>query len=165
MWNSGQGGVVTMAGMDDPVIAEPAEDLGLQVVHQRDEIPRAPRPSGSTRKHWRVQGPNTTPSPPRSLRAVLYTRISEDATGQAIGVNRQLDYRDMAAIRAFHVIDEVHDNDVSALKVKRRRGYEQVLARWYAPVKLIMQSSGRNRDRCATGASTLMPSACSPGNG
>ncbi len=59
---------------------------------------------------------------------MLYTRISEDATGQAIGVNRQLDYRDMAAIRAFHVIDEVHDNDVSALKVKRRRGYEQVLA-------------------------------------
>jgi DNA invertase Pin-like site-specific DNA recombinase len=61
-------------------------------------------------------------------RVVLYARISEDATGEAAGVARQLkDCRGPADARGFEVVAEVSDNDISALTGKHRPGYTRVL--------------------------------------
>lgn len=67
-------------------------------------------------------------SRPDIPRVVLYGRISEDVTGESLGVNRQLEHgRDLATARGFEVVAEVSDNDISALRGKHRPGYEQVL--------------------------------------
>lgn len=64
---------------------------------------------------------------PRS--AALYARISSDPTGQALGVQRQLeDCRKLAADRGWTVGAEYVDNDVSAYSGKRRPEYERMLA-------------------------------------
>ncbi|GAB3766362.1 recombinase family protein [Nocardioides ginsengisegetis] len=59
---------------------------------------------------------------------MLYARISEDVTGEGVGVRRQLDAcRDLAIARGWIVVAEATDNDVSALRGKHRPGYAQVL--------------------------------------
>jgi site-specific DNA recombinase len=63
-----------------------------------------------------------------STRVVLYARISEDSTGQAVGVRRQLDDgRALAKSRGWLVVAEATDNDISALRGLHRPGYERVL--------------------------------------
>lgn len=60
--------------------------------------------------------------------AVIYSRISDDPTGRAAGVERQVDEcRALAADRGVDVLDEVVDNDLSATTGKRRPGFERVL--------------------------------------
>jgi site-specific DNA recombinase len=67
---------------------------------------------------------NTSDAP----RACLYARISEDTTGEARGVARQLEAcRELATSRGWHIVAEVTDNDVSALRGAYRSGYEEVL--------------------------------------
>lgn len=50
-----------------------------------------------------------------AMRAVVYVRISRDATGEGLGVERQR--RDCAALsttRGWTVIDTITENDISA---------------------------------------------------
>lgn len=65
-----------------------------------------------------------------TTRVAVYARISEDSSGEAAGVERQLhDARELAALRGWSVVDEFHDNDVSALTGRNRPGYEALRAR------------------------------------
>lgn len=61
-------------------------------------------------------------------RVVLYARISEDTTGDGLKVADQLARcRKHAADQGWTVVDEITDNDVSALKGAHRPGYARVL--------------------------------------
>jgi len=61
-------------------------------------------------------------------RAVLYARISEDTTGQAAGVERQVkDARALAEARGWTVVGTFRDNDISALTGKHRPGYSALM--------------------------------------
>lgn len=60
--------------------------------------------------------------------AAIYARISRDATGEALGVARQLeDGRKIAADRGWIVAEEYVDNDISAYSGKQRPAYERML--------------------------------------
>lgn len=59
----------------------------------------------------------------------IYARISQDKSGEALGITRQLeDCRALAARRGWVVADEYVDNDVSAYSGKVRPDYERLLA-------------------------------------
>jgi len=61
--------------------------------------------------------------------AAIYARISSDQSGQALGVQRQLeDCRRLAAERGWVVAEEYIDNDISAFKGKDRPQYARMLA-------------------------------------
>lgn len=61
--------------------------------------------------------------------AAIYTRISQDATGQQLGVTRQLeDCRQLAAKLGWKVVARYDDNDISAYSGKRRPGFETMLS-------------------------------------
>jgi DNA invertase Pin-like site-specific DNA recombinase len=61
-------------------------------------------------------------------RAAIYTRISEDKTGQKAGVTRQLeDCEALAASLNWDVVERFSDNDISAYNGKRRPGFEDLL--------------------------------------
>lgn len=62
------------------------------------------------------------------MAAVIYSRISDDPTGRAAGVQRQTDEcQELADARAVDVVEVVVDNDLSATNGKRRPGFERVL--------------------------------------
>lgn len=65
-----------------------------------------------------------------STRAVIYARISHDATGQQAGVTRQVEAcTHLAAAREWDLIREpLVDNDISAYNGARRPAYEQLLS-------------------------------------
>lgn len=68
-------------------------------------------------------------SPKPKSRVALYARISQDDSGESLGVARQFeDLRAMALDRGWEVVAELHDNDVSAFSGARRPGYEQLLS-------------------------------------
>ena len=61
--------------------------------------------------------------------AAIYTRISQDATGQKAGVTRQLkDSRALAKRLKWKVVDTYDDNDTSAYDGSVRKGFERLLA-------------------------------------
>lgn len=61
-------------------------------------------------------------------RVALYARISQDTSGNAVGVSDQLDHaRTFAAARGYQVVAEHADNDVSAFKGADRPAYQKVL--------------------------------------
>ena len=61
--------------------------------------------------------------------AAIYARISSEQTGQALGVQRQLeDCRMLATERGWTVAEEYIDNDISAFKGKDRPQYARMLA-------------------------------------
>jgi site-specific DNA recombinase len=61
-------------------------------------------------------------------RVALYARISQDTTGQAIGVADQLEHaRAFAAARGYLVVAEHADNDISAFRGAARPEYQRVL--------------------------------------
>ncbi|WP_230673314.1 recombinase family protein [Rathayibacter sp. Leaf248] len=61
--------------------------------------------------------------------AAIYARISSDPTGQALGVQRQLeDCRKLAEERGWRVATEYVDNDISAYSGKTRPDYERMLS-------------------------------------
>lgn len=63
-----------------------------------------------------------------AARAAIYARISEDTTGEQVGVQRQLTAcRELAASRGWTIVTEATDNDISALTGKHRPGYEHLL--------------------------------------
>ncbi len=63
------------------------------------------------------------------MRALVYTRISQDSTGEALGVQRQSDDCLALAERlGWTVVDKFDDNDLSAFNGKRRPGFEALLA-------------------------------------
>ncbi|WP_460691703.1 recombinase family protein [Mycobacterium intracellulare] len=70
-----------------------------------------------------------TPARPVVRSAAIYARISVDADGKSLGVQRQLeDCRKLAAERGWPVGAEYVDNDVSAFSGKPRREYVRMLA-------------------------------------
>jgi site-specific DNA recombinase len=61
-------------------------------------------------------------------RAVIYTRISRDDEGDALGVKRQeRDCRQLADTKGYEIADVLSDNDISSNGKKRRPGYDQLL--------------------------------------
>ncbi|MFF0657662.1 recombinase family protein, partial [Micromonospora tulbaghiae] len=61
-------------------------------------------------------------------RAIIYCRISLDATGEGLGVARQEQAcRDLCEQRGWHVTEVVIDNSVSASTRKVRPGWRKVL--------------------------------------
>src|SRR6478672_284058 len=63
-----------------------------------------------------------------TTRAAIYTRISEDQTGERLGVTRQLD--DCVALAGrvdWDVVNHFDDNDISAFNGKTRPGFEALL--------------------------------------
>lgn len=63
------------------------------------------------------------------MRAAIYTRISSDPTGNALGVERQeADCRKLADQLGWEVSKVFSDNDTSAYSGKRRHGYEGLLS-------------------------------------
>lgn len=59
---------------------------------------------------------------------VIYSRISDDPTGKAAGVERQRnECVALAEARGVKIADVIVDNDISATNGKRRPGYERVL--------------------------------------
>lgn len=64
----------------------------------------------------------------RVTRAAIYCRISQDSTGEGLGVDRQLvDCRALCAARGWEIAVEHIDNDVSAFSGKRRPAFEALL--------------------------------------
>ncbi|GKV71708.1 recombinase family protein [Pseudarthrobacter sp. NCCP-2145] len=64
-----------------------------------------------------------------SLKAAIYSRISDDRTGAGLGVARQeADCRALAEARGFAVHSVYTDNDSSAYSGKKRPGYHKLLA-------------------------------------
>lgn len=64
----------------------------------------------------------------QQVRAVVYTRISNDPTGAAAGVTRQeQDCRKLAADLGWRVVSVLPDNDISAYSGKPRPGYRELL--------------------------------------
>lgn len=62
------------------------------------------------------------------MRAAIYTRISQDASGQELGVTRQLEDCTALAERLGWEVVTVHtDNDLSAYSGKTRPGFEALL--------------------------------------
>ena len=62
------------------------------------------------------------------MRAAVYTRISQDTTGERAGVTRQLEDCEALAERlGWMVVDRFDDNDLSAFNGKTRPGFEQML--------------------------------------
>lgn len=62
-------------------------------------------------------------------RAALYARISEDETGEALGVERQLqDARALALAHGWEIVAEFSDNDISATEGAFRPGYAALVA-------------------------------------
>lgn len=63
-----------------------------------------------------------------SLRAAIYTRISDDQTGRGLGVARQLeDCKALADKHGWKVVKCFDDNDISAYSGKIRPGFEAML--------------------------------------
>jgi DNA invertase Pin-like site-specific DNA recombinase len=61
-------------------------------------------------------------------RVALYARISQDPSGNAVGVADQLDHaRTFASARGYRVIGEYSDNDISAFRGAERPAYQKVL--------------------------------------
>ena len=62
------------------------------------------------------------------MRTAIYTRISEDHTGEALGVQRQLaDCQALASRLGWDVVATYTDNDVSAYNGKVRPEFEAML--------------------------------------
>jgi site-specific DNA recombinase len=67
-------------------------------------------------------------SPKAAPRAGLYLRISDDRSGDELGVRRQEKLcRELAGNRGWEVVATYTDNDASAYAGKRRKGYEELL--------------------------------------
>ncbi len=63
-----------------------------------------------------------------AARAVIYTRISHDPSGQALGVGRQEDdCRELAGRRGWDITHVLVDNDYSAYSRRARPGYQRLL--------------------------------------
>jgi site-specific DNA recombinase len=63
------------------------------------------------------------------VRAGIYARISDDREGEEAGVKRQLDDgRKLVQARGGAIVMEKSDNDISALKGKKRPGYDAIMA-------------------------------------
>ena len=65
----------------------------------------------------------------KRTQVAIYARISQDRSGEGLGVQRQLeDCREQARMRGWVVVEEYVDNDVSAYSGKRRPEYSRMLA-------------------------------------
>lgn len=68
-------------------------------------------------------------SRPKGTRALLYTRISRDDTGDGAGVRRQEEScRQFAATRGWEVVGVESDRSISAFTGRTRPGFERVIA-------------------------------------
>lgn len=61
------------------------------------------------------------------LRVALYARISNDSSGQRLGVEDQLSRgREYAQRKGYVIVAEEHDNSISAFRGKHRPGFERL---------------------------------------
>lgn len=59
---------------------------------------------------------------------LIYTRISDDQTGEGLGVERQeQDCRKLAERKGWRVLDVLSDNDASGFKAVKRPGYDRLV--------------------------------------
>lgn len=116
-----------MAGVDHRRVVVHVEYPGRDVVEQLFEIAGLPGLADATREHRRLLTVNTLGAPARE-RVALYARISQDTSGQAIGVVDQLEHaRTFACARGYEVVAEHADNDISAFRGVNRPDYQKVL--------------------------------------
>ena len=115
-----------MAGVDDRRVGIAVEHFRFDVVDESLEVARRPGLADPAREHGRFLEVNTQTT--NTQRVALYARISQDATGQALGVADQLDHaRAFAKGRGYEVVAEESDNSISAFKGADRPGYQKVL--------------------------------------
>lgn len=114
-----------MTGIDARGVVEDIDDPCLDVVDEGGEVLGGVGLAHPAREDGRLLTVNTSTG---GTRVLLYARISEDTTGDAVGVSRQLaEARKLAEVNGWHVVGEEVDNDVSALKGGARPGYRRVL--------------------------------------
>lgn len=119
--------VVAVAGVDDRRVVIHVEHPGGDVVEQLVEIAGLPRLADAAREHRRLLHVNTSTAT-TGERVALYARISQDTSGQAVGVADQLDHaRTFATARGYQVVAEHSDNDISAFRGASRPAYQKVL--------------------------------------
>lgn len=81
-------------------------------------------------------------TPETTGRTVIYCRISLDAEGDGLGVERQeKECRELCQRNGWQVDDVVIDNDISATTGKRRAGFESILAN--PPVRVVTWHTDR----------------------
>lgn len=62
------------------------------------------------------------------MRCAIYVRMSLDRTGEALGIERQLDEcQRLASVRGLTVVEVITENNTSA-STGKRPGYEHVLS-------------------------------------
>src|SRR5688572_706016 len=62
------------------------------------------------------------------MRAVVYTRISQDRNGEGAGVARQeADARALAKVRGWTITSVIEENDSSAAGKRSRPGFERLM--------------------------------------
>ncbi|MGC4758828.1 recombinase family protein [Micromonospora trifolii] len=62
------------------------------------------------------------------MRAAIYLRISKDRTGEAEGVERQLeDCLALVAVKGWTLVETYTDNDTSAVTSRRRKGFDALM--------------------------------------
>lgn len=65
---------------------------------------------------------------PGTETVAIYARISEDTSGESVGVKDQLEQgRTLAAQKGWEIVGEYSDNNISALKGKHRPGYSSLM--------------------------------------
>lgn len=122
-----QSGVVTVAGVYDRRVVVHVKDACFHIGQQLGEIALLPRLAHAAREYCRFLNVNT-PMPTAVERVALYARISQDTSGQAVGVADQLDHaRTFASARGYQVVAEHSDNDISAFRGASRPAYQKVL--------------------------------------
>ncbi len=119
-----------MAREDLGPIGELFEDAFGDIIQQRSEalriLPCVANASGEAVSDYTGNMGNNQHG---RAQVGLYARISEDASGDAVGVQRQLeDARAMASASGWDIAGEWMDNDVSALNGAPRPGYRALMA-------------------------------------
>lgn len=125
MWAFGaQRGVVAVARIHHRRVRIDVEHPGDDIVEQLFEGARFPGLADPAWEYRRLATVNTS----IGERVALYARISQDASGKALGVADQLEHaRTFAAARGYRIVAEHADNDISAFRGAVRPGYQKVL--------------------------------------
>ncbi len=119
--------IVAVSWIDNGRIGVDVEHPAAHVAEQLFEVAVFPGLADTAGEHRRVLGVNTSTAT-AGERVALYARISQDTSGQAVGVADQLDHaRTFASARGYQIVAEHADNDISAFRGASRPAYQKVL--------------------------------------
>lgn len=126
MWPLGaERGVVAVTGIHHRRIRVDVEHAAGDVAEQSVEIAVLPRLADAAGEYRRLLNVNMSTA---TERVALYARISQDTSGNAVGVADQLEHaRTFAEARGYRVVAEHADNDISAFRGADRPAYRAVL--------------------------------------